>query len=110
MGRRDHSEESSGRWVLPIWRVLWLGVDMEISGLLSGIVVGIIIGLIARILVPSMQPIGCFVTILIGVVGGAGGALVGSFAGWGFWLTFGTQVLIATILVAIVAAAFKKGT
>ena len=48
---------------------------MEISGLLSGLVVGIIIGLIARILVPSMQPIGCFVTILIGVVGGAGGAL-----------------------------------
>ena len=47
---------------------------MEISGLLSGLVVGMIIGLIARILVPSMQPIGCIVTILIGVVGGAGGA------------------------------------
>ena len=83
---------------------------MEISGLLSGLVVGIIIGLIARILVPSMQAIGCIVTILIGVVGGAGGALVGSSAGWGFWLTFGTQVLIATVLVAVVAAAFRKGT
>ena len=46
---------------------------MEISGLISGLVVGIIIGLIARILVPSMQAIGCIVTILIGVVGGAGG-------------------------------------
>ena len=57
-----------------------------------------------------MQPIGCIVTILIGVVGGAGGALVGSWAGWGFWLTCGTQVLIATVLVAVVAAAFKKGT
>lgn len=57
-----------------------------------------------------MQPIGCIVTILIGVVGGAGGALVGSLAGWDFWLTFGTQVLIATVLVAVVAAAFRKGT
>ena len=47
---------------------------MEISGLISGLFVGIVIGLIARILVPSMQPIGCFVTVLIGVVGGAGGA------------------------------------
>lgn len=83
---------------------------MEISGLLSALVVGIIIGLIARILVPSMQPIGCFVTILIGIVGGAGGAFIGSAAEWGFWLTFASQVLVATILVAIVAAAFRKGT
>ena len=83
---------------------------MEISGLLSGLFVGIVIGLIARILVPSMQPIGCFVTVLIGVVGGAGGAVIGNAAEWGFWLTFETQILIATVLVAIVAAAFRKGT
>ncbi len=83
---------------------------MEIFGLISGLFVGIVIGLIARILVPSMQPIGCFVTVLIGVVGGAGGAFIGNAAQWGFWLTFGTQILIATILVAIVAAAFRKGT
>jgi len=43
---------------------------MEITGLISGLFVGIVIGLIARILVPSMQPIGCFVTVLIGVIGG----------------------------------------
>ncbi len=83
---------------------------MEITGLISGLFVGIIIGLIARLLVPSMQPIGCFVTVLIGIVGGAGGALIGNAAGWGFWLTFAVQILIATVLVAIVAAAFRKGT
>ncbi len=83
---------------------------MEITGLISGLFVGIIIGLIARLLVPSMQPIGCFVTVLIGIVGGAGGALIGSAAEWGFWLTFVVQILIATVLVAIVAAAFRKGT
>jgi len=83
---------------------------MEMTGLLSGIFVGIIIGLIARLLVPSMQPIGCLITLLIGVIGGAGGEFIGNAAGWGFWLTFGLQILIATILVAIVAAAFRKGT
>jgi len=83
---------------------------VEIDSLLSGLGAGIVIGLIARILVPSMQPIGCLMTILIGVVGGAGGALIGSSAGWGFWLTFATQIVIAAILVAIVAALFRKGT
>ena len=82
---------------------------MEIDSILSGLGAGIVIGLIARIIVPSMQPIGCLVTILIGVVGGAAGGLIGSAANWGFWLTFATQIVIAAILVAIVAALFRKG-
>ena len=48
-------------------------------------------------------------TILIGVVGGAAGGFIGSAADWGFWLTFATQIVIAAILVAIVAALFRKG-
>ena len=83
---------------------------MEMTGLLSGLFVGIVIGLIARLLVPSMQPIGCLMTIIIGVIGGALGAVVGNAMSWGFWLTFGTQILIATILVAIIAALFRRGT
>ena len=83
---------------------------MEIESIWSGLGAGIVIGLIARILVPSMQPIGCLMTILIGVVGGAGGALIGSSAGWGFPLTFATQIVIAAILVAIMAALLRKGT
>ena len=82
---------------------------MEIDSILSGLGTGIVIGLIARIIVPSMQPIGCFMTILIGVVGGAAGGLIGSAADWGFWLTFATQIVIAAILVASVAALFRKG-
>ena len=81
---------------------------MEIDSILSGLGAGIVIGLIARIIVPSMQPIGCLMTILIGVVGGASGGLIGSAANWGFWLTFATQIVIAAILVAIVAALFRK--
>ena len=48
-------------------------------------------------------------TILIGVVGGAAGGLIGSAANWGFWLTFASKIVIAAILVAIVAALFRKG-
>ena len=82
---------------------------MEIDSILSGLGAGIVIGLIARIIVPSMLPIGCLMTILIGVVGGAAGGLIGSAANWGFWLTFASQIVIAAILVAIVAALFRKG-
>ena len=44
---------------------------MDINSLLSGLFVGIVIGGIARILVPSMQPIGCLMTIFLGILGGA---------------------------------------
>ncbi len=49
-------------------------------------------------------------TILIGVIGGALGAVIGNALSWGFWLTFGTQILIATILVAVVAALFRRSS
>ena len=83
---------------------------MEIEGILSGLLAGMVIGLIARIPVPSMQPIGCLMTVFIGVVGGAGGLLIGNAAGWGFWLTFITQIVLASILVAIVASLFRKSS
>jgi len=86
-----------------------LDAAVEIDSILSGLGGGRVIDLNARILVPSMQPIGCLMTILLGVVGGAAGGLLGSAAGWGFWLTFATQIVIAAILVAIVAALFRRG-
>jgi len=85
---------------------------MELSGILSGLFAGVVIGLIARILVPSMQPIGCLLTVFIGIVGAAGGIALAAAGGWedSFWLTFITQIVLATILVSIVAALFRKGT
>jgi uncharacterized membrane protein YeaQ/YmgE (transglycosylase-associated protein family) len=82
---------------------------MDINGVLSAIFVGIIIGLIARILVPSMQPIGCIVTIIIGILAAFAGLWVASAASIeSFWLTFAIQVFIAVILVAITAFLFRK--
>ncbi len=87
---------------------------MEMTGFFSVLGVGIIIGLIARILVPSMQPIGCIMTILCGIVGAAIGTWIGvQFFDqvWGFsWLTLVLQILVATILVGLVAALFRKSS
>lgn len=83
---------------------------MEPSGIISALFAGIIIGLLARILVPSMQPIGCIVTIIIGIIGAFAGIFVGDAMGYGdsFWLVFLTQVFIAIVLVAITAFLFRK--
>jgi uncharacterized membrane protein YeaQ/YmgE (transglycosylase-associated protein family) len=83
---------------------------MEPSGIISALFAGIIIGLIARILVPSMQPIGCIVTIIIGIIGAFAGIFIGNAAGYGdsFWLVFLTQIFVAIVLVAITAFLFRK--
>lgn len=87
---------------------------MQMYGFFSVLGVGIVVGLIARILVPSMQPIGCLMTIICGIVGaGLGLWISGQFLGqdYGFsWITFLVQILVAVILVAIVAALFRKSS
>lgn len=83
---------------------------MTPEGIISGLFAGIIIGMIARILVPSMQPIGCIVTIIIGIVGAFLGLAIANWIGYSdsWLLVFITQVFVATILVAITAALFRK--
>jgi len=84
---------------------------MDPSGIISALVAGTIIGIVARILVPSMQPIGCIVTIIIGIIGAFLGLFAGEQFGYAdsFWLVLITQIFIAVILVAITAALFRKG-
>jgi uncharacterized membrane protein YeaQ/YmgE (transglycosylase-associated protein family) len=85
---------------------------MDPSGIISALVAGSIIGLIARILVPSMQPIGCIVTIIIGITGAFVGLGIGYYFGyedtWFFVLL--TQIFVAVILVAVTAALFRKSS
>ncbi len=83
---------------------------MTPTGIFSAIIAGIIIGLIARILVPTMQSIGCIVTIIIGIIGafaGLGVANYFDYAGTWFFVLL-TQVFIAVVLVAITAALFRQ--
>ncbi|MDP4714618.1 MAG: GlsB/YeaQ/YmgE family stress response membrane protein [Candidatus Nanopelagicales bacterium] len=92
----------------------WDSPAMDMSGFFSVLAVGIIIGLVARILVPSMQPIGCIMTIICGIVGAGLGLWVGvQFLDQpsGFsWITLLVQILIAVVLVAIVAGLFRRSS
>ena len=72
---------------------------MEINGFLSGLFAAVVVGIIARLIVRGYQPIGCIVTILVGLVGAAAGLWIGESAGWGFWPTFATQIVIGALLV-----------
>ena len=44
--------------------------------LIVALVIGLIVGLLARFLVPGRDPMGCFGTALLGVVGGFVGGLI----------------------------------
>ncbi len=72
---------------------------MDINGLFSGLFAAIVVGGLGRLLVRGYRPVGCLLTLLIGLVGAGVGLAVGSKLGWGFWLTFATQVVVAALLV-----------
>lgn len=81
---------------------------MEVSGFLSAIVVGLVIGALARLVTPGREPIGCLLTILIGLVGAIAGAAVGARVGTGLWGTVIFQVVIAAVLVALFQAVSRS--
>ena len=80
---------------------------MEITGILSAIGIGIVCGLIGRMLVRSYAPVGCIMTIILGILGAAIGWWLGEQVfGWtNFWLTFFLQVVISAVLIGIFIAA-----
>jgi uncharacterized membrane protein YeaQ/YmgE (transglycosylase-associated protein family) len=74
---------------------------MELNGILSALVTGIVIGVLGRVVAPGRQPIGCLLTIGIGIVGAAVGTAAGAALHVGFWLTVLLQVLAAAVLVSL---------
>ena len=72
---------------------------MDVNGIWSGLFAAIVVGALGRLLVRGYQPIGCLLTLLVGLVGAAIGGAIGHSQHWGFWLTFGTQILISALLV-----------
>jgi uncharacterized membrane protein YeaQ/YmgE (transglycosylase-associated protein family) len=72
---------------------------MSIDGVFSGLFAAIVVGALGRLVVRGYQPIGCVLTLLVGLVGSAVGLAIGHAQHWGFWPTFATQVVIAALLV-----------
>ena len=73
---------------------------MQILGL---ILIGIVIGILARLVLPGRQPIGMWMTILLGIFGALVGGIVASAIGEGdIWeLNF-----IGTVVGVVAAAVF----
>jgi uncharacterized membrane protein YeaQ/YmgE (transglycosylase-associated protein family) len=72
---------------------------VHFSGVLSGLFTAVVVGALGRLVVRDSAPLGCLLTILVGLVGAALGLAVGNALNWGFWLTFAAQVVIAAMIV-----------
>jgi uncharacterized membrane protein YeaQ/YmgE (transglycosylase-associated protein family) len=72
---------------------------VDINGIWSGLFTAVVVGALGRLVVRDSAPLGCLLTILVGLVGAALGLAVGNALNWGFWLTFAAQVVIAALLV-----------
>jgi uncharacterized membrane protein YeaQ/YmgE (transglycosylase-associated protein family) len=76
------------------------------QGFLGALLVGLIIGAIGRLVVPGRQPIGCLLTIALGIVGSIAGLAIARAANVHWWfLVLVCQVAVAAAGVALVAAA-----
>jgi uncharacterized membrane protein YeaQ/YmgE (transglycosylase-associated protein family) len=82
---------------------------MEPDSLLGAIVVGLVIGGLGRLAVPGRQPIGCLLTMLIGIVGAVAGLAIARSANIDWWLlVLGCQVGVAAVGVLIASQAIGR--
>jgi uncharacterized membrane protein YeaQ/YmgE (transglycosylase-associated protein family) len=81
---------------------------MELDGILSALFTGVVVGLLGRLVAPRSGNIGCLLTVLLGIVGGAVGLWLGLQIEAGFWLTLLIQVIAAALLVSVFAALARR--
>lgn len=79
---------------------------MDINGIISAIGVGIVLGVLGRLVVRGYQPVGCIMTILLGILGGFVGWWLGKdvFALSNDFLVFLVQVAASALLIALFLA------
>ena len=76
--------------------------ELAMMGLLSWIVMGLCAGALARFLAPGDDSMGCFSTVLVGVVGAVVGGFVATLLGFGGFRGFDLYSLIVATLGAVV--------
>jgi uncharacterized membrane protein YeaQ/YmgE (transglycosylase-associated protein family) len=81
---------------------------MELDGILAALFTGVVVGLLGRLVAPRSGNIGCLLTVLLGIVGGAVGLWLGLQIEAGFWLTLLIQVIAAALLVSVFAALARR--
>ncbi len=80
----------------------------EMMGLLSWIVMGLLAGLFARFLTPGDDSMGCFWTVVTGVVGAILGGFAATLLGFGGFKGFDLYSLIVATLGAVVCLFLLK--
>ena len=75
----------------------------------GAIVVGLLIGGLGRLAVPGRQPIGCLMTLLLGIVGAVGGLAIARAADVHQWvLVLCCQVGVAALGVLIASNTIRR--
>ena len=82
--------------------------QLEMMGLLSWIVMGLLAGALARFLTPGEDRMGCFFTIVTGVVGAILGGFIATWLGFGGFKGFDIYSMIVATLGAIVLLLLLK--
>ena len=81
-------------------------------GILSWILLGLVAGAIAKAIRPGRDPQGCFVTIIIGIIGAVIGGWIATMLGWGRVDGFNLySILVATggaVLALVIWAALSR--
>lgn len=85
---------------------------MTVETFLSAVLIGVVLGVLGRLLVPGRNPIGCLLTIGVGVLAALAGTALAAAAGvetvgWS-WAEFGIQVLLAAFFVALLTGFSRK--
>ncbi|MGH3979283.1 MAG: GlsB/YeaQ/YmgE family stress response membrane protein [Pseudonocardiaceae bacterium] len=86
---------------------------MEISGVLTALVVGAVLGVLGRLVVPGRQPIGCLLTIAVGIVAALAGTAIAEALDVAVtpgidWLEVLIQVVAAALGVSAVATFLRR--
>ena len=76
--------------------------EFAMMGLISWIVMGLLAGALARFLAPGDDRMGCFATILVGIVGAVLGGVLATLLGFGGFRGFDLYSLIVATLGAVV--------
>jgi uncharacterized membrane protein YeaQ/YmgE (transglycosylase-associated protein family) len=76
--------------------------DFAMMGLISWIAMGLLAGALARFLMPGDDSMGCFWTLITGIVGAFVGGFIATLLGFGGFRAFDLYSLIVATLGAVV--------
>lgn len=77
-------------------------------GILSWIVFGLLAGALAKFLMPGPDRLGCFGTLLIGILGAVVGGFIGTQMGWGTIQSFDIRSVGLAVLGGVVVLFVRR--